>query len=67
MEAGSDPLLMSNILEVARMTVMFAPMLSILFVWDRMRSLQLALQLTKALTKATDGTSPVTAGSQTRR
>merc|ERR1719398_545532 len=37
-------------------TVMFAPMLSILFVGTRMRALQ--------LTKATDGTIPVTAGPQ---
>merc|ERR1719379_2499412 len=46
-----------NICESARMTVMFAPMLSILFIGARMRALQ--------LTKATDGTIPTTAGPQT--
>ena len=50
------------IFEVARMTVMFAPMLSTLFIGDRMRALQLAPHLIKA----TDGTNPVTAGPQTR-
>merc|ERR1719172_123692 len=39
------------------MTVMFAPMLSMLFIGARMRALQ--------LTKATDGTIPTTAGPQT--
>merc|ERR1719337_161821 len=46
-----------SIFESARMTVMFAPMLSMLFIGARMRALQ--------LTKATDGTIPVTAGPQT--
>ena len=46
-----------SIFESARMTVMFAPMLSMLFIGTRMRALQ--------LTKATDGTIPVTAGPQT--
>merc|ERR1719198_1706873 len=46
-----------SILESARMTVMFAPMLSILFIGARMRALQ--------LTKATDGTIPTSAGPQT--
>jgi hypothetical protein len=45
-----------GILDAARATVMFAPMLSILFVGTRMRALQ--------LTKATDGTIPPTAGPQ---
>merc|ERR1719235_2537132 len=45
-----------GIFDAARATVMFAPMLSILFVGARMRALQ--------LTKATDGTIPVTAGPQ---
>jgi len=44
------------IFDAGRATVMFAPMLSILFVGTRMRALQ--------LTKATDGTIPVTAGPQ---
>merc|ERR1719263_75864 len=46
-----------SIFESARMTVMFAPMLSMLFIGTRMRALQ--------LTKATDGTIPTTAGPQT--
>merc|ERR1719198_1388960 len=46
-----------SIFESARATVMFAPMLSMLFIGTRMRALQ--------LTKATDGTSPTTAGPQT--
>merc|ERR1719345_597806 len=46
-----------SIFESARVTVMFAPMLSILFIGARMRALQ--------LTKATDGTIPTTAGPQT--
>merc|ERR1719454_1681120 len=45
-----------SIFEAARMTVMFAPMLSMLFIGARMRALQ--------LTKATDGTIPTTAGPQ---
>merc|ERR1719207_435975 len=45
-----------SIFESARMTVMFAPMLSMLFIGTRMRALQ--------LTKATDGTIPTTAGPQ---
>merc|ERR1719194_250340 len=45
------------IFDAGRATVMFAPMLSILFVGTRMRALQ--------LTKATDGTIPTTAGPQT--
>merc|ERR1719269_215912 len=45
-----------SIFESARMTVMFAPMLSMLFIGTRMRALQ--------LTKATDGTIPPTAGPQ---
>merc|ERR1719207_81293 len=44
------------IFDAGRATVMFAPMLSILFVGTRMRALQ--------LTKATDGTIPTTAGPQ---
>merc|ERR1719160_726320 len=44
------------IFDAARATVMFAPMLSMLFIGTRMRALQ--------LTKATDGTIPVTAGPQ---
>ena len=44
------------------MTVMFAPMPSMLFIRVRTRALQLAPHLTKA----TDGTIPVTAGPQTR-
>merc|ERR1719387_1479548 len=44
------------IFDAGRATVMFAPMLSILFVGTRMRALQ--------LTKATDGTIPPTAGPQ---
>jgi len=43
--------------EAGQKTVMFAPMLSILFVGARMRALQ--------LTKATDGTIPPSAGPQT--
>merc|ERR1719388_775255 len=45
-----------GIFDAARATVMFAPMLSMLFIGTRMRALQ--------LTKATDGTIPVTAGPQ---
>merc|ERR1719271_425613 len=45
-----------GIFDAGRATVMFAPMLSILFVGTRMRALQ--------LTKATDGTIPVPAGPQ---
>jgi len=45
-----------GIFDAGRATVMFAPMLSILFVGTRMRALQLA--------KATDGTIPPTAGPQ---
>merc|ERR550537_911772 len=45
------------IFEAGQKTVMFAPMLSILFIGARMRALQ--------LTKATDGTIPTTAGPQT--
>jgi hypothetical protein len=45
-----------DIFDAARATVMFAPMLSMLFIACRMRALQ--------LTKATDGTIPVTAGPQ---
>jgi len=44
------------IFDAGRATVMFAPMLSMLFIGTRMRALQ--------LTKATDGTIPVTAGPQ---
>lgn len=44
------------IFDAGRATVMFAPMLSMLFVGTRMRALQ--------LTKATDGTIPPTAGPQ---
>merc|ERR1719265_482249 len=44
------------IFEAGQKTVMFAPMLSILFIGARMRALQ--------LTKATDGTIPPTAGPQ---
>jgi hypothetical protein len=44
------------IFEGGQKTVMFAPMLSILFIGTRMRALQ--------LTKATDGTIPTTAGPQ---
>merc|ERR1719440_242619 len=44
------------IFDGARVTVMFAPMLSMLFIGCRMRALQ--------LTKATDGTVPPTAGPQ---
>merc|ERR1719424_1380149 len=44
------------IFDAGRATVMFAPMLSILFVGTRMRALQ--------LTKASDGTIPPTAGPQ---
>merc|ERR1719486_1044855 len=45
-----------GIFDAGRATVMFAPMLSILFISTRMRALQLA--------KATDGTIPPTAGPQ---
>merc|ERR1719201_2982539 len=45
-----------GVLEAGRQTVMFAPMLSMLFIGTRMRALQ--------LTKATDGTIPPTAGPQ---
>merc|ERR1719162_2125839 len=45
------------IFDAGRATVMFAPMLSMLFIGARMRALQ--------LTKATDGTIPITAGPQT--
>merc|ERR1719265_771187 len=44
------------IFDAGRATVMFAPMLSMLFIGTRMRAMQ--------LTKATDGTIPVTAGPQ---
>merc|ERR1719388_392532 len=44
------------IFDAGRATVMFAPMLSMLFIGTRMRALQ--------LTKATDGTIPPTAGPQ---
>merc|ERR1719326_2765414 len=44
------------ILEAGQKTVMFAPMLSMLFIGCRMRALQ--------LTKATDGTIPPSAGPQ---
>merc|ERR1719450_1530303 len=44
------------IFDAGRATVMFAPMLSMLFIGARMRALQ--------LTKATDGTIPPTAGPQ---
>merc|ERR1719217_937812 len=47
---------MIQILEAGQKTVMFAPMLSMLFIGCRMRALQ--------LTKATDGTVPPTAGPQ---
>jgi len=45
-----------GVLEAGRQTVMFAPMLSMLFIGTRMRALQ--------LTKATDGTIPPQAGPQ---
>merc|ERR1719214_242018 len=45
-----------GIFEAGQKTVMFAPMLSMLFIGARMRALQ--------LTKATDGTIPPTAGPQ---
>merc|ERR1719388_180077 len=45
-----------GIFDAGRATVMFAPMLSMLFIGTRMRALQ--------LTKATDGTIPPTAGPQ---
>jgi len=45
-----------GVLEAGRQTVMFAPMLSMLFIGTRMRALQ--------LTKATDGTIPPSAGPQ---
>lgn len=45
-----------GVLEAGVVTVMFAPMLSMLFIGTRMRALQ--------LTKATDGTIPTTAGPQ---
>lgn len=48
--------LLIAIFEAGQKTVMFAPMLSILFIGARMRALQ--------LTKATDGTIPTTAGPQ---
>merc|ERR550514_1267783 len=54
---GGFTAVICSIFESARMTVMFAPMLSMLFIGTRMRALQ--------LTKATDGTIPVTAGPQT--
>jgi len=47
----------TNIFEAAKDTVMFAPMLSMLFIGARMRALQ--------LTKGTDGTIPPSAGPQT--
>jgi hypothetical protein len=55
---GSSPFWDSTIaiFDAARATVMFAPMLSMLFIGTRMRALQ--------LTKATDGTIPPTAGPQ---
>jgi len=55
---GSSPFWDSAIaiFDAGRATVMFAPMLSILFIGARMRALQ--------LTKATDGTIPPTAGPQ---
>merc|ERR1719265_967669 len=55
---GSSPLWDQaiGIFDAGRATVMFAPMLSILFIGTRMRALQ--------LTKATDGTIPPTAGPQ---
>merc|ERR1719451_180282 len=46
-----------GVFEAGQKTVMFAPMLSMLFIGARMRALQ--------LTKATDGTIPTTAGPQT--
>merc|ERR1719265_459720 len=46
-----------GVFEAGQKTVMFAPMLSMLFIGARMRALQ--------LTKATDGTIPPTAGPQT--
>merc|ERR1719446_902950 len=46
-----------SIFESAQKTVMFAPMLSMLFIGTRMRALQ--------LTRAKDGTIPTTAGPQT--
>merc|ERR1719158_443068 len=48
--------LLIAIFEAGQKTVMFAPMLSILFIAARMRALQ--------LTKSTDGTIPTTAGPQ---
>merc|ERR1719345_552267 len=48
--------LLIGIFEAGSKTVMFAPMLSILFIGARMRALQ--------LTKATDGTIPTIAGPQ---
>merc|ERR1719236_130472 len=48
--------LLIGIFEAGQKTVMFAPMLSMLFIGARMRALQ--------LTKATDGTIPPTAGPQ---
>merc|ERR1719421_2832155 len=47
-----------GVFEAGQKTVMFAPMLSMLFIAARMRALQ--------LTKATDGTIPPTAGPQPR-
>jgi len=48
--------LLIAIFEAGQKTVMFAPMLSVLFIGARMRALQ--------LTKSTDGTIPTTAGPQ---
>merc|ERR550514_1649480 len=55
---GSSPFWDTTIaiFDAGRATVMFAPMLSMLFIGTRMRALQ--------LTKATDGTIPPTAGPQ---
>merc|ERR1719420_1884750 len=56
-ESADDIITMSIfIFEAAQKTVMFAPMLSMLFIGTRMRALQ--------LTKATDGTIPPQAGPQ---
>jgi hypothetical protein len=54
--SGLEVSRMVAILEGARVTVMFAPMLSVLFLGVRMRALQ--------LTRATDGTIPTSAGPQ---
>jgi hypothetical protein len=56
--AGDAPIwdTLIGIFDAGRATVMFAPMLSMLFIGTRMRALQ--------LTKATDGTIPPTAGPQ---